>query len=96
MGILPLSTGGDLLYTPPAQENQGQAAAGQGLNPLERVEGEEKRRARLRPPGETKRQSEMREPRDEGEDVIRGGAGCARWSEGRGGGGREVGDDQSH
>lgn len=42
------------------------------------------------------RQSEMQEPRDEGEDAIRGGAGCARWSEGRGGGGGEVGDDQSH
>lgn len=55
MGILPLSTGDNPLYTPPAQENQGQGTAGEGLNPLERVEGEEKRRARLRPPGETKR-----------------------------------------
>lgn len=48
----------------------------------------------MHPPRE--RQSKMLEPRDEGEDAIRGGAGVCALEQGRRGGGGEVGDDQSH
>jgi len=79
-GLLPLSIEG----APPAPlvpESQGKGTDGEGLSPPERVKGEEKQGAS---PPPRQRQSEVLEPRDEGEDAIRGGAGVCALEQGRG------------
>lgn len=57
------------------QQSQGKGVDGEELNPPKQVYGRKSR---------GKRQSEMLEPRDEGEDAIRGGAGVCALERGRG------------